>query len=180
MLCSCGCPTTSLARLTTWAGAACCTTTVVQAASSCARTTTVGVPYGRPTPMRSWPRAGKRPNASTRRTKRPRSRTVEKPAAASCRRSGSAVCSWQLVLVPVHQLLLAPPRRLATGFGPTPELRTPSLDAALDWSRWGQNQLLQWSPNKFAGSQQVPCGRAGETEPVQLRVAKGDEVGCLP
>ncbi len=31
-----------------------------------------------------------------------------------------------------------------------------------------------------ARPQQVPCGRAGETEPVQLRVAKGDEVGCLP
>src|SRR6266540_1098951 len=48
-----------------------------------------------------------------------------------------------------------------TGFGPTPELRTPSLDAALDWSRWGQNQLLQWSPNKFAGSGSLADYNAG-------------------
>jgi hypothetical protein len=62
------------------------------------------------------------------------------------------VCSWQLVLVPPLQLLLAPPRRLATGLGPSPELRTSSFDAALEWSRWGQNHLLRWSPKKFAGS----------------------------
>ncbi len=62
------------------------------------------------------------------------------------------VCFWQLVLAPALQLLLAPPCRLATPFGPTPELLVLLFDAAFDWSRWGQNQLLQWSPNEFAGS----------------------------
>jgi hypothetical protein len=74
--------------------------------------------------------------------------------AAGLRPAGQpvAACSWQLVLVPPLQLPLAPPRRLATGFGPTPGLGVLLFDAALAWSRWGQNQLLRWSPKKFAGS----------------------------